>query len=238
MKKYFPVSLILNILLIALLLAFIHLFGGWRYVLYRIQSDGGGTYQHRVELFEDLSAKQKPGAILVVGDSEVEQGEWRELFGDSLDIRNRGIVGDGSQGILRRIDTLLATKPSEIWLWFGVNDLIFGNSVEASAGGYDQVLAHIFSKKNPPIVRVLSVMPTNSEVKKVPVENENIQRLNEKLQILAEKYKISFLDLNPIMADEKGRLRSDFTSDGLHLNGKGYKKLVDLLKVPRSSASE
>jgi lysophospholipase L1-like esterase len=232
------ISIFLNLLLIALLVAFIHLFGGFRYVLYRIQSDGGGTYEHRVELFEDLSAKQKPGAILVVGDSEVEQGEWRELFADSLDIRNRGIVGDGSQGVLRRIDTLLSTQPSEIWLWFGVNDLIFGNSVEASAGGYDQVLAHIFSKKNRPIVRMLSVMPTNSDVKKVPVENKNIQLLNEKLRFLAEKYKVSFLDLTPIMADEKGRLRSAFTSDGLHLNGKGYQVLVDFLKVPRSSASE
>ncbi len=235
MKKRLIASLSINLLLAAALGIVIDRFGGPRYVWYRVTSgDSGGSYQHRVELYEKLSTMSKPGKIAIVGDSQVEQGEWRELFGDSLDIANRGIVGDGASGVLRRIGSVLKEKPSKIVLWLGVNDLIFGNSVESTAAEYGKVLDKILFEKEPPEVVVLSVMPTNSEVKNLPVSNADILLLNEKLAALARSKSVRFVDLTAGVSDEKGSLRAAFTLDGLHLNGDGYlavKQIIETGKV-------
>lgn len=226
MKKALPISLLINLLLAVALGVLIDRFGGPRYVYYRVMTaESGGSYQHRVELFEKLSAISKPGKIAFVGDSQVEQCEWRELFGDSLDIENRGIVGDGASGVLRRIDAVLAEKPAKIILWFGVNDLIFGNKIPDAVGEYGRVLDKILLQKSPSEVVMLSVLPTNSAVKNIPVSNADLKILNEKLAELARSRGIKFIDLDPQMSDEKGQLRAAFTLDGLHLNGAGYFEL-------------
>lgn len=222
----------LNLLLAVALIIFVDRFGGFRYVMYRVMTaESGGSYQHRVELFERLSAASKPGKIAFVGDSQVEQCEWRELFGDSLDIQNRGIVGDGASGVLQRIDTVLAEKPAKIILWLGVNDLIFGNKIEDAVGEYGRVLDKIISKMSPSKIVMLTVLPTNSEVKRIPVKNADIQILNEKLAELARSKNIRLIDLGHDLSDEKGQLRANFTLDGLHLNGAGYVEMKKFLQA-------
>lgn len=226
MKKTLFASLLVNLLLLALLFKIVDRFGGFNYVKYRLLTeDSGGSYQHRVELFKNLSAASMPGKIVFLGDSQIEQCEWRELLGDSLPIVNRGIIGDGSRGVFERIGPILDSKPAKIILWLGVNDLIFGNTVETSIGQFDL----LFEKMSGQNVVVLSVMPVNSAVKRIPVSNDDIQKLNEKLAQLAAAKNWPFVNLNPKMADENGRLKKEFTLDGIHLNGVGYAEIKTVL---------
>lgn len=231
MKKLLLASLLANLFFLTLLFKIVDRFGGFNYVKYRLFSeDSGGSYQHRVELFKNLSAAARPGSIVFLGDSQIEQCEWRELFGDSLPIVNRGIVGDGSRGVFERIGPILESKPAKIVLWLGVNDLIFGNSIEASIGQFGL----LFEKMSGQNVVVLSVLPVNSEVRKIPVPNDDIRKMNEKLAELAAAQNWPFVNLNPRMADQNGRLKKEFTLDGIHLNGAGYAEigaiLTDFLK--------
>lgn len=227
MKKLLLASLLTNLLLLALLFKIVDRFGGFNYVKYRLLSeDSGGSYQHRVELFKNLSAAARPAQIVFLGDSQVEQCEWRELLGDSLPIVNRGIVGDGSRGVFERIGPILDSKPAKIIVWLGVNDLIFGNSIEASI----EQFSLLFEKMNGQNVVVLSVLPVNSMVKRIPVSNDDIRKLNEKLAQLAASKNWPFVNLNPRMADENGRLKKEFTLDGIHLNGAGYAEIGAILR--------
>jgi lysophospholipase L1-like esterase len=39
-----------------------------------------------------------------------------------------------------------------------------------------------------------------------------------------------FVDLHPVLADGDGFLRGDVTSDGVHLNARGYSAVLEKLK--------
>ena len=68
-------------------------------------------------------------STLFLGDSLTEYGNWRELF-PGLDIKNRGIAGDTTDGVLHRLDGITALSPDKIFLMIGINDLLMGRSVK------------------------------------------------------------------------------------------------------------
>ena len=58
--------------------------------------------------------------------------------------------------------------------------------------------------------------------KLLAIPNNRIRELNQQLQNIAAKEGIKYLDLYPLFADSRGELRSDFSTDGLHLSPQGY----------------
>ena len=52
------------------------------------------------------------------------------MFND-LRIKNRGISGDVSAGILKRVDEVVMRRPSKVFLMIGVNDLARGLSTDS-----------------------------------------------------------------------------------------------------------
>ena len=78
-------------------------------------------YVKRLEFFRQNPAKQE-GAVLLMGDSMIEGGRWDEYFPD-LDVVNRGIVGDNTEGMSNRFDEIIHAKLSILFLSGGVNDI-------------------------------------------------------------------------------------------------------------------
>src|SRR5688572_21180522 len=76
-------------------------------------------YQQRVTHFKSLPNTK--GDIVFIGNSITDGGEWNELFND-LKIKNRGISGDVSTGVLHRMDEIAQRKPAKVFLLIGVND--------------------------------------------------------------------------------------------------------------------
>lgn len=61
--------------------------------------------------------------------------------------------------------------------------------------------------------------------------NEKIQALNQAYRQLANAYmNVQFIDLYDAFLDEKGQLRPDYTTDGLHLTIAGYAALSKALQ--------
>lgn len=56
-----------------------------------------------------------------------------------------------------------------------------------------------------------------------------IRDLNQRYRQLAGG-NVTYVDLWSAMADSSGALRGEFTRDGLHLNGAGYRAWVDVLR--------
>lgn len=52
---------------------------------------------------------------------------------------------------------------------------------------------------------------------------------NEKLQVLADNYDATYIDIYSSLVDEDGFLKEDMSSDGLHLNGFVYFKIADII---------
>lgn len=77
-------------------------------------------YDQRATLFEVLPTSKKD--IIFLGNSITNGGEWAELIGNPH-VKNRGISGDRTDGILDRLHVITKGKPAKIFLLIGINDL-------------------------------------------------------------------------------------------------------------------
>jgi len=162
-------------------------------------------------------------AIVFVGDSMTDEGDWSRLF-PQANTANRGIGGDTTLGLLNRLDTIVDLKPDKVFLMIGTNDLCFNRSIEDTIESYNQVLKVLHEKLPHSAIYIESVLPFNDEIfPSVYLRtNANILQLNDELRQLAQKYGDTYIDLVPAFHDETGRLPKELTSDGLHLNERGY----------------
>lgn len=220
MKHFLIFSLIVNVLLACGIAYMMHRLGGWSYALYRLRSSEAGLYTHRKTLFEKLP--ERPGTVVMLGDSQMALCEWQELLGDSVRVLNRGISGDYVDGVWGRLDEVLRHKPLKIFLLVGVNDLFFGKKTEAIEARYREIVQKIRRESPDSELILQSVLPVNGEMRSLPAGNAEIQALNARIVQIAKDYALPYVDLYNQLTDANGNLPARFTDDGIHLNGTGY----------------
>lgn len=57
--------------------------------------------------------------------------------------------------------------------------------------------------------------------------NEKIALANEKVARLAAKHHQRYIDINRNLKDEQGRLKAEYTIEGMHINEDGYRAIFD-----------
>lgn len=177
-------------------------------------------YIHKTSQFELLPIKLN--TIIFLGDSITDEGEWTELL-KNPNIQNRGISGDTTERILRRLDTIIKNHPKQIFLMVGINDLhMLKKSVEAIVKGYKKILNQFREKLPDTEVYIQSILPVNNNIYLYWTDNQKVIDLNKELQKLASQSNYKYIDIHSYLVDTQQQLGADFTSDGLHLNGKGY----------------
>jgi lysophospholipase L1-like esterase len=157
----------------------------------------------------------------MLGDSITDEGEWTELLG--LNVKNRGISGDTTERILHRLDTILESKPKQVFLMIGINDLMNnGKSVTVTLEKYKKILREFQEKTPKTKVFVQSVLPVNNKVYLYWEDNNNVVRINSGLKNLAKEFNYEYIDIFVLLLDSENNLDTKYTVDGLHLNGHGY----------------
>ncbi len=225
-RKLLMISIICNIALVLAFFILIRSLGGWNYFLYKIQNRGlAGLYQHRKEQLDLLPLHATD--IVFLGNSITEQGEWAELLSNP-NVRNRGIAGDGTEGVLQRLPAILAAKPKAVCLMIGVNDLYF-HPPKYVIKHYTTILQAIKTKTPNTVVLVQSILPVNNQVKNTRISNDDIRKTNSQVRELASQLGYTYLDLSSHFTDEAGHLDSQYTVDGIHINGRGYRHWRDIL---------
>jgi lysophospholipase L1-like esterase len=178
----------------------------------------GAYWLEKKSFFE---AFHPPAAIVMVGDSLTDGAEWGELF-PAAGIANRGIDGDTTDGILERMDGILAVNARKAFVMAGINDLMAGRPVDSVLRRYSRIIAAL--RSHGAEVFVQSTLMCNVEKasrRRCAAVNEKVRQLNRKLAALGPDT-VTFIDLNARLADRTG-LKSELTSDGVHLNGDGYR---------------
>jgi len=131
---------------------------------------------------------------------------------------NQGISGDTTGGILRRLSSLNGTRPRVIYVMAGVNDLKNGASDHTILQNLRQIVMQLRRDQPQAQIVMQSILPTRS----LPVSGGRIAQLNQQLQAIALQNGAYYLDVYAAMADANGYLQPALTTDGLHLNAKGY----------------
>lgn len=174
--------------------------------------------------------------IIFVGDSIVEYYPLHELLRTDKTVVNRGIRGYKTDLLLENLDAhLFGHAVDKIFLLIGTNDI--GKEMEQAEtlGNMEEIIQ--FISRNYPLaqIQLLSVLPVNEDpIYKGTVyvrTNAKIQELNQAYQKLAQAYvNVQFVDIYRYFLDASGQLKSDYTTDGLHLSIEGYVVLSDRIK--------
>lgn len=187
-------------------------------------------YARRVTLFELLPIGKKD--IVFLGNSLTDGCEFNELFGNPH-IKNRGIVGDIVQGFIDRIDPIIKGQPKKLFIMGGVNDISHDVSGDSIARAMEKLIVMV--KKGSPRTKIYlqSMLPFNNEVRewKLLKDREHVVvEGNKALEEVAKRQGVTWINLYPLMVDGNGRLKREFTNDGLHLMGPAYAVWRDAVK--------
>ena len=224
-------SIILNIFSFLLATLFILRKGGISYLTTKIfqvvnaktkpiQVAEETYYLHQTSLFQILPKSQSE--IIFLGDSITDECEWAELL-ENPNIRNRGISGDTTKGILHRLNDVVKFQPAQIFLMVGINNFIhYDSSVEIILTDYKQIITEIRGQSPNTEIFIQSVLPVNKTKYGIRVNNNNIIKLNLCLRELAKEFSLQYIDLFSHLSDSQNQLDERYTLDGLHLNGQAY----------------
>ncbi len=193
------------------------------------QQDHSTYYYQQKSLFERLPNTR--GEILLIGDSITDGGEWSELF-NNRKVKNRGISGDVTQGVLDRLEEITEGRPRKVFLMIGVNDLARGMPAEKITENILLIVERIRRASPKTKIYMQSILPVNDEFTRFSNhvdKGEEIKAINQNLQEGAGvQYK--YIDLYNDFATPEGKLNPEYTNDGLHLTGAGYLKWKDIIQ--------
>jgi lysophospholipase L1-like esterase len=159
--------------------------------------------------------------------SRRQSGHVSVMLGDSLSLwfpiarlpqssiwLNQGISGETTQGVLARSGDVSAARPDTIYIMAGVNDLKRGLSDREIIQNLQRLCQR---HAGIPIV-IQSILPTRSAA----IPNQRIARLNAWIEQLARQQGAYYLNVHQSLVASDGYIRSEYTTDGIHLSDRGY----------------
>ena len=176
----------------------------------------------RRELFAQFSPTSE---FVMIGDSITARGHWNEFL-PQFSLANRGIDGDTTQDVLGRMDGIVSVRPRVAFVMLGINDLSYGVGVDQVFSNYSQIVETLISNGTTPIIQ----STVACSIAMCGGRNDDVGALNLKLQRYADERGVMFINLNERLATVEEGLRQDLTDDGLHLNGAGYARWIDLIE--------
>ncbi len=189
------------------------------------------TINHYREKIKEFQANPvKKGDIVFLGNSITEGGnDWSQKL-NVTNAKNRGISGDVTDGVLLRLGEITYNRPSVVFILIGVNDLFNMHyqkqipSEKYVAENIIKIAANIHEFSPRTKIYVQTILPTANDFMK-----EKISRVNEIILGKRNKKNFKIIDLHSAFADESDLMKKSLTSDGTHLNEKGYAIWVEIL---------
>ena len=179
---------------------------------YRVVRDGRNG-EELIRIFEHFNPKAD---VAFVGDSITFGGKWSEFF-PSVRTVNRGVGADEASDILLRLDSIISSQPTKVFIMVGINDIHQSVSVDKILNDYRGIVKSLEDANTK--VYVQSTIQCAVNVcgwKKVAA----VSALNKGLKHLTQDNGYVFVDLGAL-SNEDG-LESKFTYDGTHLTVDGY----------------
>lgn len=196
--------------------------------------------KQKIERYRRLNKFVKKGQILFVGSSLMEQFpiyEFIQDYGIDKVIYNRGVGGYTTKDLMEVLDVcIFDLEPTKIFINIGTNDLN-GEAfrVEQLIANYNTILLRIKERLPQVKLYLMAYYPVNREAAKDPWMAQTLSiRTNERINVanlevakLASSYGAEFIDVNQNIRDEEGRMKEEYTIEGMHMYGDGYQALLE-----------
>lgn len=190
---------------------------------------------NRLQLFKVINNVALPDSIVFFGDSLTDFFPIQDFFPGTT-IYNRGIAGDKTVDLLRRIDNVIAIKPRKIILQIGTNDLGKRAKPKTVIANINRIIDELQAGIPGVEIVVISLYPiSHHRIWLSPIiaglrSNKCINEVNRELEALCSQRQIPYLDLHSKLVDHKGRIHRDYTLEGLHISGLGYGVIADAIR--------
>lgn len=196
--------------------------------------------EQMVRDFHVWNTEALKGQIVFTGSSLMEMfpiHKWvKELGPNAPIIYNRGVGGYRTTDLLPILDAcVFELKPRKVFINIGTNDLSDGNvSLEEVMSNYDKIITQIEQQLPGVIIYMMAYYPINYEAATEEMKpcllirtNEKINKANEMVAALAAKHKQRFINVNAPLTDELGRLKAEYTIEGMHIKPEGYRAIFE-----------
>lgn len=237
-KTALMISILLNLLIVGVGGLLVYSKGGISYIIRQVSLLQNAElradimydvpyYWGRKSHFETLP--QSNADIVFLGDSLTDSCEWQEFFRNAA-IKNRGISGDTTKGILNRIDEVVEVQPKKLFIMIGINDINQGREVDDILSDYEVILKTFKERIPQSQIFIQSILPVNNQKFVNNGVNKKVIAINLKLKEFSQKLSFQYIDLFSGFLDSDNQLDAQYTIDGVHLNGQGYlawKKMIE-----------
>lgn len=210
MKKIALFSILTNIVLILLL--------GYYFLRKRNAYKNNIQHKTKIDIYNNLPINKND--IIFFGDSMIEFGRWNEFF-NNKNVKNRGISGERIEGFTHRLlNSQFTENPKKIFVMIGVNDILNNIKLEKFTLNFSELVLTLKQTfPNTEDIFICSILPISMERNK---KDKNIMHFNNEILKIIKAHHIKYVNLFPLFIDNSHHLKSDYSYDGLHLNGNGY----------------
>ena len=205
--------------------------------------------KNKIDRYRTLNEFAKKGQILFTGSSLMEHFPVNELL-MSMDIDrviyNRGVGGFTTDDMLENMEVqVFGTEPSKIFINIGTNDIgdasrTFPEVLEHMLTNYEKILTQIKERLPETKVYLMAYYPVN-ETEKLPAgewgkylfvnrNNQNLPTVNAEVEKLAAKFGYEFINVNAGLTDETGKLKKEYTVEGIHMYGNAYRIILENMR--------
>lgn len=162
-------------------------------------------------------------AIAMLGNSLTAYADWNELLGRN-DVQNFGVADFTLKQLSWLLDKwVIPAAPRFCFINGGQEDIILGVPVEIVAEDYSMLLDSLQHNGIKPVVEAVILRWEDAE------NNQQAEKINQLLKAMCNEKNIDFINPNTILSGITG-LKPQYTTDGMHLNSKGYELWSIMLK--------
>lgn len=195
--------------------------------------------ERKLKNYREKNKEAVYGQVVFAGSSLMEMFPINKLLeehGDDTIIYNRGIGGYVTNELLQVTDVCITDlKPKKVFLNIGTNDLSNPQiPISQMIENYDRILCKIEEALPQTVIYLMAYYPVNYEAAAEEMKeclkirtNEKIERANEEVKKLAQKHGQHYIDVNKNLKDEQGRLKAEYTIEGMHIKEEGYAAIYD-----------
>lgn len=129
----------------------------------------------------------------------------------------------------KRVNDIVSPKPENIFIMFGMNDVLYGMSSEKFALSYLELIKMIKAKLPDANIYIESILPVEAKVekKKPALNNRNIENFNRALIDMAKREDINYLNVASVVTKSSENLHE---GDGIHYKYKFYDLWLEYIK--------
>lgn len=197
------------------------------------------TKAEKINRYRELNKTAEKHGILFAGSSLMEMFPVEKFAAEQgITVCNRGIGGFVTQELLDNLDAcILDLAPRRLFINIGTNDLSIADMpISAVMDNYRLILQKVRAALPDVEIFMMAYYPINYEAAAEDMKpclrirtNEKIEAANREVEKLAKELGARYIDMNAPLKDSRGRLKAEYTIEGMHIREEGYRAIYPLL---------